>query len=341
MGRLLLLVDPDAEELRFVTRDEVPATRPVHFPASEPYTILGIDPDEGCVAVGELAPTKVDKWLRTLTDQGEYAREHASLRHALDILGNRESFFRYRGFVKKVYDPSRKAITRAKVQRMFAKAIVSCAPDLRRRETIREIQAGGIFGISVLIGLMLLIAVMTIPVGGVVVLGSPFFATTLFVAWGSWAILPALAVITVGGAATYWYRKHRDVFLEIHDSLGEVMQQIEALAAALEDVFLLQGFHLYEKDAAEFRQWRRGLEEKRNVVVTDFVRRYVSAFVECLSSVIANVESGKKMGPEEFFVFLAEHPSEVRICFRQTLYDLISRQQSAWPSIEFHSRDMQ
>ena len=322
-----------------MARHEIVPSRPTHFPASEPYTILGLDPEDAYAAVNESASTKVELWSKVLVDHVEYARELSSLKHAVQILGNRESFFRYRSFVRKVYDPSRKEITSSRIQRMFAAAVVNCVPDLREQDTIRDIQAGSIFGLSVLIGLMLLIAVITIPVGGVVVFGTAFFAKTLLVAWGPWAILPALAVVAVGGAAVYWYREHRDVFDQLHVGLGKAMDQVEALAVALEDVFLLRGFQLFEKDAAQFRAWRKVADKERDSLVADFIKSYVRVFVDRLSSLIVGVEGSKKMGPEEFFSFLSEHPREVQACFLTSLYDLVSRQQSDWPAVEFHPSD--
>ena len=326
-GRGLLLADPLSEELHLVSRDGIPPPRQAHFVAGEPFTILGIDPSTDHSEIAAAASVKVEEWLKLLGNQAEYERERKSLENADRILSHRESLFRYRGFVKKVYDPSRKPITLGKLQRSFAKAIVSCVPELRSRQTLHDVQAGVGFGFSVLIAAVLLVAVLTIPVGGVAVLGFALFTKTLIVAWGPLAILPALAVLTTGGLAAYWYHQHADVFRKIHEVLGEAFQQIEALGGAIEDVFLLRGFDLLEKDSTEFHGWRRQAEKKRDELLELFIAKFVEAFVDQLVVVLSQAHQGTEMSADEFFQFLADHPREVRSSFKRALYVLVIEHQ--------------
>ena len=322
-GRPLLVADPLSEELHLVGRDGIPPHRQAHFVAGEPFTILGVDPTADHSEIAATASAKFDLWLKLLGDQAKYKREWKSLENAHRILSHRESLFRYRGFVKKVYDPSRKQVTLGKLQRSFAKAIVSCVPELRSRQTLHDVKAGSGFGFSVLIAAVLLVAVLTIPVGGITILGVTLFAKTLIVTWGPLAVLPALAVLTTGGLAAYWYHQHADVFRKIHEALGEAFQQIEALGGAIEDVFLLRGFDLFEKNSREFHGWRRQAEKKRDELLELFIAKFVSAFVDQLVVTLSQAHQGPEITADEFFQFLADHPHEVRSSFKRALYVLV------------------
>ena len=337
-GRRLLVADPLSEELQLLGRDGIPPPRQIHFIAREPFTILGIDPNTDHSAIAAAASSKFDEWLKVLADQSEYERERKSLENAHRILSHRESLFRYRGFVKKVYDPSRKQVTIGKLQRSFAKAIVSCVPELRSRQTLHDVKAGGGFGFSVLIAAVLLVAVLTIPVGGITVLGFTLFAKTLVVTWGPLAILPALAVLTTGGLAAYWYHQHADVFRKIHEVLGEAFQQIEALGAVIEDIFLLRGFDLFEKNSAEFRGWRRHAEKKRDELLELFITKFVGAFVDQLVAVLSQAHQGPEMSADEFFQFLTDHPHEVRSSFKRALYVLVRDDQEKLLQLPYAAR---
>ena len=334
-GRPLLLADPLSEELHLVGRDGLPPPRQAHFVAGEPFTILGVDPTADHSEIAATASAKFDLWLKLLGDQAKYKREWKSLENAHRILSHRESLFRYRGFVKKVYDPSRKQVTLAKLQRSFAKAIVSCVPELRSRQTIHDVQAGVGFGFSVLIAAVLLVAVLTIPVGGVAILGFALFTKTLIIAWGPFAILPALAVMASGGLAAYWYHQHADVFRKIHEVLGEAFQQIGALGGAIEDVFLLRGFDLLEEDSTKFHGWRRQAEKKRDELLELFITKFVGAFVDQLVAVLSQAHQGKEMSAEEFFQFLADHPHEVRTSFKRALYVLVIEHQEEFLPLSY------
>lgn len=326
-GRPLLVTDLGAQELQLMSRDRIPPSRPVHFSAREPFTVLGIDPNEGHVAVADAASANVDEWLKLIGGQVGYDGERMSLENAYRILGHRESLFRYRGFVRKVYDPSRKEVTPGKLQRSFARAIVSCVPELRNRQTLHDVKAGVGFGFSLLIAAVLLVAVITVPVGGITVLGYTLFAQTLIVTWGPLAILPAVAVLTTGGLAAYWYRRHADIFRRIHEALGEALQQIEALGGVIEDSFLLHGFDLFQKDPAEFHRWRKQAEKKRDETLELFIAEFVKSFVDQLVEVLSRLHPKPEMSAEEFFQFLADHQYEVRTSFKCALYLLVVNRQ--------------
>lgn len=322
-GRPLLVVDPASKELRFLTRSEIPPAAPAHFLAMEPFTILGIDPSCSFDNATEIAAKRAVAWEQTIPDNVEYALEQASLRLATNILGDRQCYVQYLSFARQTYDRSRKSLSRYKIRRMFAHGVLARAPVLLKRQTIRNIQAGGIFGVSLLASLVLLLVVLTIPVGGVTILGFTVFATTLFTAWGPLAIMPIAALAALGGLAAFWYRKHHDILLDLQGCLGQVMEYMEAIACSAEDIFLLRSFRLFQLDSTEFRLDRRRIEQMRDAVLADFVKDYVGAFVNRLSSMISKAESGQRMMPERFFELLAAHPGEVRGCFERTLYELV------------------
>jgi hypothetical protein len=319
-GRPLLLADPRAEELSFMVGDEIPPPLPVHFPASEPYTILGIDPETPHDAVASIASARAGAWLKVLAYHAEYERERASITAALQILGQRQTIFRYRSFIRTTYDPARTDVTPAKLQRAFAAAIISCAPELRRRQTLKDVQAGIGFGSSLLIAAVLLVGVVTVPIGGITLLGFPLFAKTALIAWGPIAILPALGVLSAGALAAYWYHQHADVFLQIHESLSEALQQIAALGAALDDVYLLRCFHLFERTPEEFHKQQRLAEQERNTVLEIFIGEFVRAFVDELVVSLSQVGLSTEMNSDELFQYLKDHPAEVRSCFKRVLY---------------------
>jgi hypothetical protein len=333
LGRPLLIVENSSQQIRFIPRKEIPPASPVHFPAKEPFTILGINPNASYSDVIEAASSKVNDWFSYLPDTGEYEREQASLRDALSILENRQSFTQYRSFARK-YDQSRKELSRSRIQRMFAKTIISQAPELRKRQKIRDMQSGGILAVSLLVSIVLLIVVLTIPVGGVTILGLSLFANTLFIAWGPFAIIPIAALIGLGGLGAYWYKQYKDVFLDLQGYLGQVMDYVEAMAYAVEDIFLLDGFRLFQESSSEFCVNKERIQQDRDDFMSEFVKRYVEKFVIRLSSTISEYGSDQSMKTEQFFALLADHPGEVQQCFQHAFSDMVIEMQSVLLRLE-------
>ena len=333
LGRPLLVVDQNSQDIRFIPRELIPPGSPAHFLAMEPFTILGISPHASYADISETAGTKAVAWFLVLPDTGEYAREQASLHNAVNILGNRQSCAQFRSFTRS-YDQSRKSYSRSKIQRRFAHAIIGNATGLRKRQTIRNIQSGSILGVSLLVSLVMLIVVMTLPVGGVTILGFTLFANTLISAWGPFAIMPIAAVAGLGVLGAYWYKRHKDVFLELQGCLGLVMDHMEAMAYAIEDVFLLDGFRLFQEDSSVFRINKVRIQQDRDAIMSEFVERYVEVFVSRLSSMISERESTARMNAEQLFTFIADHPGEVQQCFQHAFSDLVIKMRAALLQLE-------
>lgn len=173
LGRPLLVVDYDLQDIRFIRRSQIPLGSPTHFFSLEPFTILGINPRVSYADITNTAIAKADIYCSSLPDKDEYAREKEALRNAVNILGNQQSCIQYRSFARK-YDQSRQMLSGSKMERRFAKAIIGHAPGLRKLQTIRNSKSGGILAVSLLVSLVLLIVVLTIPVGGVAIFGFTF-----------------------------------------------------------------------------------------------------------------------------------------------------------------------
>jgi hypothetical protein len=322
LGRELLLVDQNSQDIHLIPLEQIPPGSPFHFPAMEPFTILGIDPRASFTDTTETASSKAAAWFSGLPDTKEFAREQESLRKAASILGNRHSCTQYRSFAR-IYDKSRKRISRSRIERSFVKTIIGHAPGLRKRQTIKNMKSDGILSVSLLVSLVLLIVVLTVPVGGVTIFGYTLFAQTLIVAWGPFAIIPIVALAGLGGLGAYWYKKNEDVFLELQVYFRQVMDHMEAMAYAVEDIFLLHSFHLFQEDSSAFRINKTRIQQARDDFIFKFVERYVEEFVVRLSKMIQKYESDQRMSPEQFFMLLADHPGEVQQCFKHTFSELV------------------
>ena len=167
LGRQLIIVDQQSYEVRFLPRDKVPPLSPVHFPAKEPFTILGISPGLKASDVSVLAREKETSWLRCLPDVKEYDREISAIHDAVNILCDNRSCTLYKAFAK-TYDKGRAQLSRSKIQRNFISALITMAPVLKKRQTSRNIESGGIFATSLLVAIVMLIVVLTIPVAALV-----------------------------------------------------------------------------------------------------------------------------------------------------------------------------
>lgn len=333
LGRPLLVVDYDLQDIRFIRRSQIPLGSPTHFFSLEPFTILGINPRVSYADITNTAIAKADIYCSSLPDKDEYAREKEALRNAVNILGNQQSCIQYRSFARK-YDQSRQMLSGSKMERRFAKAIIGHAPGLRKLQTIRNSKSGGILAVSLLVSLVLLIVVLTIPVGGVAIFGFTFFASTLIAAWGPLAILPVVALVGLGGLGAYWYKQHKDVFVELQGYLGQILDYMEAMAYSVEDIFLMQGFRLFQRDPTAYRFDQERIQKTRDEFISDFVEKYVEAFVDRLSSMITEREIDENMNPEQFFEFLADNPGEVQQCFLLALSELMIEKRTTFYQLE-------
>lgn len=322
LGRQLIIVDPQSYVVRFLPRDQIPPQIPVHFPAKEPFTILGISSRLKPADVCTLARDKERAWLSCLIDVNEYEREVSAIHDAADILGDNRSCILYKAFAKK-YHKGRTQLSRSKIQRNFISALITMAPVLKKRQTSRNIESGGIFATSLLVAIVMLIAVLTIPVGGISILGFSLFANSLFVAWGPAAIIPAIAFIALGGLGAYWYKQHKEVFVELQVCLGYVLEQMEALAYAVEDVFMLHEYHLYQDNSSNYKLREKDIRKRRDAILAKFVEHYVEVFTRKLSSMMSDGEEDQQMSPEQFFAFITNNPEEIRQCFHHSLSELL------------------
>ena len=334
LGRSLLIIDPRSHDIRFLSRGEIPPQLPVHVVAQEPFTILDINPRLDCSDITEITRSKSISWLECLPDNDDYAREIKLIRDAASILGNTRSCIQYKAFAKQYYEErdrhtskeKRDRHTRKGMHRSFFKAIIAAAPELKRRQTISEIKAGGIFATSLLVSLILLIVVLTIPVGGISISGYAFFASTLFAAWGPAAIIPILAIVGLGGLVAYWYKQHNEVFKELQGCLEQVMDhQMVAIAYAIDDYYMLEAFDLFKNSSSEYRMHKKEIEEERDTFMTECVENYVENFIECLASKITDNEDERKMTPEQFFIFLEKNPGEIRQCFQHSFSGIAAK----------------
>jgi len=217
----------------------------------------------------------------------------------------------------------KKHLSRASIQRRFAKAIVRLSPSLRNRQTIRDLQSGGIVGLSLLIATVLLVVVLTVPVGGVTILGLTLFAKTLIVAWGPLALIPIAALLALGGCGAFWYKKHKDVFRELQDYLCEVIEHMESMAYAIEDIFFLYSFQLFQEDSSVLHEKKSGIRKTCDDFMTQFISEYVDSFIDRLSRVATDQCGKGDMSPESFFQFLSLHPGETQQCFQQSFSGLL------------------
>ena len=239
LGRPLLVLDHNSLTIRFYSRELIPPRSPIHFPATEPFTILGINPSHSYADTIESIRRKATEWHTVLPTTEEYGRESSAIHTAENILSDQRTFIRYQSFARK-YDQSRKNLSRSKIHRQFAKAIISGTPALRKRQTIRNTQSGGILSVSLLVSIVLLIVVFTIPAGLVSILGFTLLADTIFVTWGPFALVPIATLAAVGTLGAYWYKQHKDVFVELQASLGQDMDYIEAMVYAIEDRYFMR-----------------------------------------------------------------------------------------------------
>ena len=103
-----------------------------------------------------------------------------------------------------------------------------------------------------------------------------------------------MALVALGGLGAYWYKQHKEVFVELQGCLGNVLEQMEALAYAVEDVFMLHEFHLYKKDSSRYKLREKDIRKRRDDILAEFVKRYVEVFTRKLSSMMWMVTRTRK-----------------------------------------------
>lgn len=318
IGRPLLVVDTSCGTFDFLSREAIPPVTPHRFHASEPFTILGINPISSFSDISALAQERGKSWHALLGKSTEFQRERTAIDSAVNILHESQSCAQYRAFAKS-YACSRKRFSRKKICLKLARAVLNQSPALVTRQRIIDLKTGGIFSVPLLISIALLIAILTIPMGGVTILGIAFFASTIMAAWGPFAILPIVVLLALGGLGAYWYRQFNHVFCDLQDNLSRVIDIMEAMSHAVEDVFFLQEFKTFQSDSRRFRVNQRKIHDEISACIDSFIVDLIAAFIKRLSALVQRDEGQEKMTPEAFFTFLKSHPGELRECFQQTL----------------------
>jgi hypothetical protein len=321
LGRPLLIIDHHSLSIRFYSRELIPPRFPVHFPATEPFTVLGITPGHSYVDTIEIIRRKAAEWLSVLPTTEEYGRETAAIRTAENILGDKQAFMRYQSFARK-YEESRKNLSKSKIHRQFAKSIIQSTPVLGKRQTIRTTQSGGILSVSLVVSILMLVAVFTIPVGVFSILGATLLSETIFLTWGPFALVPIATLVAVGALGAYWYKRHKDVIVELQASLGQVMDYVEAMVYAIEDRYFIRSYELFQAGSSSFVTKKKHIEKARDAIMADFIKKYVSAFVSRLADMIRKSEAADTISADQFFAFLENNPGEVQQCFQYSLFDL-------------------
>lgn len=318
LGRPLLAADPVSCSISFLSRTDMPPLSPVHFQAKEPFTVLGVNPQDASSDISVQAVRQADAWLAILPRTPKYERERGAVQNAMSMLGQQQSIIQYRAFARK-YEVSRKPFSRNSIQRGLARAIVSQSPLLRSKQKIRTVQSGGIFAVAFLMSLVLLIVILTLPVGGVAIMGYVIFSTTLIAAWGPAAIIPVLALLALGGVSAYLFKRYKDVFQELQAHLGQVLDYMESMAYAFEDNFFLREFKTHQQAPDEFKMHKKQMCDERTRHMSAFIDMYIRSFIDRLSELAKKWEGRENVTVDRFFALLADHPGEVRECFLQTL----------------------
>ena len=317
IGRPLMVTGPDGRDMRFLSRTGIPPESPAHFTASEPFTVLGISPRASARDITALAGKRGRQWLALLPNTKKWDVERRTVRQAMDLLKDRSSCMEYRAFARSTSDPENR-VSRDVLQRKIARMIVQEMPGLRDRQKIRDLKSGGLVGLSFLSSLVLLIVVLTLPVGGVTVLGLTVLTTTLIASWGPLALLPAAAILALGGLGAYYYKKHSQVFRELQSFMQEIIGRMEVMVQAAEDVFLLHAYRCYQEDRESFVNHYASVKKIHDRFLDERIRDWVRDLVGRLGSLMEEQSGGNKMRPEDFFSFLSDHPAEVHAVFEET-----------------------
>lgn len=326
LGRPLLVFDRSRCVSQFLSRNDIPSAFPMHCVASEPFTLMGINPDAKKSDIIKNARQSSEKWLTTLPNVPEYERERTGIKKAVEILSTEAIITQYRGFAKD-YEQKRKKFSRDDIVSLIMKKIVSQSPTLRKRWRDGKRKSSGIFGSSFLVSIAFLIALFTVHVGGVTILGFTLFSTTLFAYLGPLALLPISVLLLFGGFMAHLYKQHTDVFRELHKYLSPVIVKIEAVAYAVEDVFFLQRFEVFRHDSTEIRKHQKEMYSYRDKFMKDFIGAYTEAFNKELSRLVQEHEGKEQMTADCFFSILRNHPGELEKCFQQPFVSQVTKLQ--------------
>lgn len=318
IGRPLLVRDETSARTHFLERDNVPPGYPCIFFAQEPFTVLGLSPQLSASDIADAAKIQSQKWKERLQTSNNPSRDNLIhiIEQAERILS--EQCFPYRAFAKK-YASLGRCYSKTLIRKAFFKTLIKSAPSLRRRQTLRNLKIGGIFSIPLLVAITFLVVVLTIPVGGITILGYTLFAQTLFVIWGPFALIPVLALMATGGFGAYWYRKHKHVFQELAGHFHNNLRILEALAFAIEDFYLLQAFELKQKEPDTFRVNQRQIKKEISKHMDELVNGFIQEFIQNLSVFTAEHVGSDKMDIAKFYQLLEEHPGEVEKCSEASL----------------------
>jgi hypothetical protein len=301
IGRPLQVRDLNGGFWRFLKREEIPPRSEVAFIASEPFTILGIDPRDRVDDIKTTALENSAKW-EALLAEGDMTKPDAvsmlgHIRHASEILA--EDCIIYRSFAAQ-FNKSFSHFNSKAVQSTILKAILKLCPSLLRRDTYYRLKQGGLFSSSVLMSLMLLFTVAAVPIGGA--FGGALFATTILAQLGPLAIIPIIALLALGAVAATMYRKHRSVINELRPHLRVHILNIEALARAVEDRLLLKSFDAYRIGATpNYRAFR----EETSKTMTVIIQRVISRWIDRVGVLLEKEEGGTT--PDRFIELLRDN----------------------------------
>jgi hypothetical protein len=164
-----------------------------------------------------------------------------------------------------------------------------------------------------------LVAVLTLPLGGLSILGYVLFAKTLFAAWGPLAFIPSFVLITIGGFSAYWYRKQKHVFQELVEYFQHNVRILEALAFAVEDSYLLQTFLLKQSEPDTFRVNQRAIKKAIATHMDKIIHGFLQDFIRNLAEFTEKHADSDKMDIRAFYQLLEDHPGEVEKCSEAAL----------------------
>jgi hypothetical protein len=301
IGRPLQIRDLNAGFWRLLKPEEIPPRSKAAFIASEPFTILGIDPKASVDDIATKAPENAAKWEMLFSRGGMMESETASMcghiRRASEIIT--EDCIIYRAFAAQ-FNKSFSHFDGKAIQRSMLKAILGLCPSLRRRDTYYRLIQGGLFSSSALISLLFLFCIAVVPFGGL--FGSALFATTVLAQLGLLAVLPVVVVLALGAVAGIMFRKHRSVINEIRPHLRAHILNIEALARAVEDGLLLRSFDAYRSGAStDYKALREEVSETMTVIV----QRVVSRWIDGVASLLA--KEGGETTPDRCYELIRDN----------------------------------
>jgi hypothetical protein len=56
----------------------------------------------------------------------------------------------------------------------------------------------------------------------------------------------------MGSLGAIWYRKHREVFRELHEFMYEIIERMEVEIQAADDLILLHAYRHYQQDCESY-----------------------------------------------------------------------------------------